>query len=349
VNPDDRAVVVGIRRYADANDPSGWIGDLNGPDNDAEAIAAWLTKPDGGGLPPDHVRVVRSADVPDPFPEGGVAPHQQAVENELNALAELPTTAVEGQYAGRRLYVYVSGHGYARHADEAALVTAEARKRRPLNVLVTSWVNWLYTAGRFKEYVLWVDCCATRTPLTFLKPCDRDEEVSPNAASSRRFMAFAAGFDKRAVENQMSDGKWHGVFTYALLQGLEGAAAGEVTSDSLRDYLRNNMKSFMRDDQRIPTVAQEPAFGPADPISFGALAQKPTFPVTLRFPNDWIGSRVTISTSASSPLAAETVLREAEWTPQLEAGSYVAFVPELNRFQAFSVTGGGTDALIAIS
>ena len=349
MNATDRAVVIGIRRYADAGDASGWISNLNGPDNDADAIAAWLRQPQGGGLPPENVRVVRSADLPDPFPNDRVGPQQQAVENELNALAELPTNAFAGQYAGRRLYVYVSGHGYATRPDEAALVTAEAKRRRPLNVLVSSWVEWLYMAARFEEFVLWVDCCATRTPLSFLKPCDRDPEVSPNVAGGRRFVACAAGFNQRAVENEI-DGVWHGVFTYALLQGLRGAASGEVTSDSLRDYLINNMKSFMRAEQRTnSTVAKEPAFGHIDAIRFATPAQRPTFPVRLRFAQRCIGKRATISVNRTSPLAAETVLQAAEWKPKLQTGSYVVFVPELGLYQAFSITGEGSDAVITIS
>jgi hypothetical protein len=348
VNEHDQAIVVGIRRYADAADPSGWIGNLEGPDNDAEAVAAWLRNPDGGGLPHDNVRVIRSADVPDPFDEGGPAPDQRAVAEALNEIAELPRNAFEGQYAGRRLYVYVSGHGYAKQMDEAALVTAEATRGRPLNILITSWIEWFAAAGRFKEYVLWTDCCATRAPLAFLQPCDRAAETSPNAAASRRFIAYAAGFDKRAVENKMPDGKWHGAFTYALLKGLEGAAAGDVTSDTLRDYLRNNMKSFMRDDQRTSVVAQEPAFGPTDPITFGAPPQKLRFGVTLRFPQEAVGKKATISVDASSPLVAETVLAAPEWKVELETGVYVAFVPDLNRYQAFGVTGEQEDAVVTV-
>jgi hypothetical protein len=348
-NDNDHAVVIGIRRYHDAADPSGWIGNLNGPDNDAAAVADWLREPGGGDLLDKNVRLIRSADLPDPFPdENGVGPQQRAVEGAFDGLADLSTTAYEGQYSGRRLYVYVSGHGFGRQNDEAALVTAEAKRSRPFNVLVTSWVDWFWLAGRFKEFVLWVDCCATRQPLTYLKPCDRNEERSPNADKGRRFSAFAAGFDKRAVENQI-DGEWHGVFTYALLQGLNGAASGEVTTDSLRDYLRNSMATFMRDEQRQDArVALEPAFGKTDPIVFATPVDRPKFTVTFQFPAGCVGRRVTVSTDASGPLAAETVLQQAEWPAELKAGSYVVFVPELSIFQAFSVTGGGSDAIVTI-
>jgi uncharacterized caspase-like protein len=344
-NPHDHAVVIGIRRYVDADDPSKWIGNLNGPDNDADAVAEWLRKAEGGGLPAANVHVIRSADLPDPFPDrAGAGPQQKAIEDALKAVARLPDTAYEGQYAGRRVYIYVTGHGFAKKIDEAALMTAEAEKGDPANVLVTSWLDWLYAAARFKEYVLWVDCCATRAPISVLHPCRLDEAISRNADSGRRFVSYAAGLGKTAVENEMPDGKWHGVFTYTLLKGLEGAATGEVTSDSLRDYLRNNMKSFMRDEQRVSSVSLEPVFGPTDPISFVAPGPKPKFAITLRFPDDWVGKRVTISANGSS-LAADTVLAQAEWKPELEAGSYAVFVPDMNHSQAFTVSGEETDAV----
>ena len=144
--------MIGIRRYWDATpDGSSWVTNLNGPDNDA-----------------------------DPFPdEDSAGPQQRAVERAFDNVAELDPTAFEGQYAGRRLYVYVSGHGYARQRDEAALVTADAKRARPLNVLITSWMDWLWDAARFKEYVLWVDTCATRVPL----PCRLSRSPSARNAS----------------------------------------------------------------------------------------------------------------------------------------------------------------------
>jgi uncharacterized caspase-like protein len=352
-NTADHALVIGIRRYADAADPSAWIGNLNGPDNDAAAVADWLQDPTGGDLPPANVRVIRSADLPDPFPdENSVGPQQSAVERALNDLAELSPSAYQGQYAGRRLYVYASGHGFARANDEAALVTAEATRARPLNVLVTSWLEWLWVAGRFQEYVLWVDSCATRQPLTFLKGCDRNPEISANSSTTRRFIVFAAGFDKLAVEAQI-EGEWHGIFTYALLKALRGAAprdqAGSLTSLDVSNYMRNNMSSFMTDEQKADArVAREPAFAKADPITFAAASQPLTFPVTLRFAPAAVGQHATVSTDAGSPLVAETTLQQTDWPLKLEAGAYVAFVPALNSFRAFAVSGGETDQIVTV-
>jgi hypothetical protein len=346
MNAHDHAVVVGISRYAEAGGEPAWIENLSGPVNDATAVADWLRKPDGGGLPEDNVTVISTPEDPDPFPPGGATPHQALVEGAINDIARLPRTDFEGAYAGRRLYLYVSGHGLATKPEEAAIVTAEAERMRPLNVTITGWLDWFKAAGIFQELVLWVDCCATRTS-GVLSQCNRNEEVGPNPGVARRFVAFAAPFTKEAVENTMDDNLCHGAFTWALLSCLKGPA----TSTSLRNYLHNNMSSFMRGDQRqIKDVAKEPIFGATDELTFGSpLAATPRFEVTLRFPPDCVGKRATVSVDASSPLAAETVLKAPDWKVQLEAGTYVAFIAETNLLHPFTVTGGEDDAVIAVS
>jgi hypothetical protein len=346
-NPHDHAIVIAIRRYADVD--AGWITTLEGPDNDAVAVADWLKDPEGGGLPEDNVRVVASAGVPDPFPDGGAAPDQPGVIAALDEIAQLPTNSFEGQFAGRRLYVHISGHGWAREPDEAALVTAEATLADPLNVLVTSWTRWMHKAAPFKELVLWADTCATRTPLKLLQPCVLKESVSPNTGNVQVFEGFAAPLGLRAVENEMPDGKWHGVFTFALLEGLRGAAPSPVTSSTLRDYLHNAMKDFMTDEQRKrKTVAQEPAFGRTDPIVFATKA-RPTFPVTLQFAQEHVGRRAFVGSSRSGPPVAETVLDGTRWTVQLEAGFWGAFVDGTDVAEGFEVSGGNVDATVTVA
>jgi hypothetical protein len=347
VNAHDHAIVIGIRRYADAENPLGWIGNLEGPDNDADAIAGWLRSPTGGGLPHGNVHVVRSADLPDPFDARGPGPAQQAVIQTLNSVADLPRNAYQGQYAGRRFYLYVGGHGWAGRRNQAALVTADATHDQPLNVLATDWMDWLWYANRFRELVLWADACATRRSVAVLQGCELKDDFA-QTPDALRFDAFAARFNLLSVENQMPDGQWHGAFTYALLKALEGATGGPVTTDSVRDYLINNMKAFMRENQRIATVAQEPDFGRTDHIEFGAPAAPSTFGVTLRFRPDCVGKRATISTRSSEPPAAETVLQDVEWRSELAAGAYVAFVPDLQLSSVFVVTGGA-DGVVTVS
>ncbi|HWI71182.1 MAG TPA: caspase family protein [Baekduia sp.] len=343
-HPHDHAVVIGVRRYADS--PAGWVSDLQGPDNDAEAVAEWLQKADGGGLPAANVRVARSALAPDPFPSGGAEPHQSGVMQVLDDLAQLPKNQVDGQYAGRRLYVYVSGHGWSRDRGDAALITAEATKASPANVLVSDWIAWMINAAPFQELVLWADMCATVDDQTAFQRCALPKKRSGNQHKVKVFTAFAAQLSLIAVEAEMADKKWHGAFTYALLQGLAGAAAGAVTSDSLRDYLRNNMKSFMRPDQLSQlTVAQEPAFGTTDPMEFAPLLT-PAFKVTLTLPQSCVGQPATIGTTRSAPpAAAVAALAATDWEVELQAGHYAVYVDGPEITLPFTVPGGGDVAV----
>jgi hypothetical protein len=330
----DQALVVGISRYAAAAANPPWLPNLNGPDNDAAAVREWLKRGDGGGLPDENVRVIRSADFANPV---NIGPQQQAVVDAFTELKNLPTDAFEGQYAGRRLYVYVSGHGMAARREDAALVTAEATLDDRLNVLVNSWFDWFWYAARFKEFVLWIDTCATRQPVGFLRPCPWPPEFRVDSGGGDLFVAFAAEYGKMAVENQL-EGEWHGVFSYALLKALNGAIGGPVTSEALKGYLHNSLGSFMTQAQLNHSgVAKEPAFGTTDPMVF-TTPPRQSFAVTLEFPTDCIGKEATISTGQG--LIHTTTLHQTQWTVDLEAGGFAAYVEELDRTYAFGVTGG---------
>jgi len=343
-NPHDHALVIGIRRYADV--AAGWVKDLKGPDHDAAAVAAWLRSPAGGGLPHDNVRVICSADFPDPFEGGHGEPAEVRISKAFKEIARLPKA--HGQFAGRRLYVYVSGHGFATRRDQAGILAADSVKVTPLIVDVTSFTNWLYEAATFQELVLWADACAERVPPTHLVGFPERPQGSPNAPSVRLFESFAAPIGLRAVENQMPDGQWHGAFTYALLRGLEGAAQTPVTSITLRNYLRNALKGFIGEaDRGRKTVAKEPAFGRTDEVQLAAPAAS-TFSVTIHFPPEAVGKLATVARGRTVPPADQTTLADTQWRPSLEAGLYVVLVSDLGLAETFEV-GGGLEAEVIVS
>lgn len=344
MSADDYAVVIGVRRYRPTTPP--WLGELNAPDDDAGAIAEWLTRRTGGGLPDSNVTMIRSADFP---PERKMAPLQHEIEGAFADLATLDRSRFEGKHSGRRLYVYVSGHGFAENVADATLICADAGPRRPLNVVITSWVNWFYTACRFKEYVVWADCCRTRLPIATPKYCDLVPEYCDDPDSGKQFIAFAASYKKLAVENKFN-GKWQGVFTYGLLQALNGAAVGELTTKSIADYLRENMASFLSDDQkRSSSVAKAPKIVEDDPITFSSPPTRPTFPVTLSFPPACIGKQAKVAVNNSSPPVAETQLDAPDWILRLETGIWCAFVPDKGLVQPFEIKGDGSNAVVTIS
>ena len=342
VNGHDWAVVISVSDYEGAAAEPPWITKLKGPDKDAVAITEWLTSQEGGGLPDDHV-----LQVPSPFPPSASGiPKQLEIVEAFNKLADLPTDAYNKR-SGRRLYIYVSGHGMAAQRHDAAVLTAEATFEDGMNVLITSWLDWFWYAARFEEFVLWVDTCSTRTrpPIT-LRACDLQAQTRADAAQGKLVIIFAAGFNYSAVENEL-EGDWHGVFTHALLKGLKGAAGSPVTTQALKTYLFNSMKTFMTDAQRrSPQVAKEPWFEQAADLTFASPAAQ-TFTATARFPPECVGKRVTISVDATSPLVADETLAAEEWRVKLPVGAYAVYVPELGLQAAFQVTGG-QDAVVTV-
>lgn len=336
MNEHDWAVVISVSDYEGATAKPPWIKKLKGPDNDAAAIVAWLTSPQGGGLPPDHV-----LQVPSPFPPSATGiPNQLEIVEAFDELADLPPDAYN-QHSGRRLYVYVSGHGLAATRHDAAVVTAEATFDDAMNVLITSWVDWFWDAARFEEFVLWADTCSTTaSPAIRLYACERRTERRADRAQGKLVTIFAAGLNYTAVENELEE-EWHGVFTHALLKGLKGAARTPVTTQTLKEYLFNSMKTFMSDaDRRNPQVAKEPWFENEADLEFAAPAAQRSFTATIRFPPECVGKRVTISVNASSPLVADQTLVAEEWRPELPVGAYAVYVPELGLQAPFQVTGG---------
>ena len=101
MNDRDFAVVVGINEYKDKRA----FKDLTGPMNDSKALIAWLKAPDGGGVPPSNI---------DPYVllsnPGRTAPTASDIVGRLTGL--FTRKHPEDQPIGRRLYVFLAGHGF---------------------------------------------------------------------------------------------------------------------------------------------------------------------------------------------------------------------------------------------
>ena len=275
----DFAVVVGIARYPELS-AEGVAADLDGPNNDASAVRDWLVDPDGGGLQPANVKLIRSADF-DPIDPEDPQPAKGRVDRALNWV-ETQTRDVPGG----RLYLYFSGHGFSPRLEEGALFTAEATQTSPEYVFAASWVRWFRQSQRFREAVLWMDSC-----MNYQQSIPVNEVVlRPKIGTGvpcPAFLALAAQ-TKSALETTMPDGQVHGVFTWTLLQGLRGGAAderGRVTGESLRNFLSTVMPEFLPATARNSTSVDLIPFVRADEgIVFRRLPARPKFPVRLSFP-----------------------------------------------------------------
>jgi hypothetical protein len=263
VNPNDFAVVVGIGRYPD-------LGDLGGPRTDATEFAKWLCDPAGGGLDPRQVCLILSPDpaLPPPSPPPPAHPIRDeilAAFDWLDTVAVANNTAQRGLQVGRRLYLFFAGHGFAPDGNQTALLMANATPQWVgYHVLGPAYADWFYRAGYFNEILLFMDCCREAYPLAPMNPphfMNRTDPTAPNRV--KRFYGYGTRWSKKSREREIPPGgPVRGVFTTALLAGLRGAAAdraGWVTSASLNDYLFQNMRTFLsEDDRQAPTIPKEP-------------------------------------------------------------------------------------------
>jgi hypothetical protein len=313
MNAEDHAILVGIRRYPGLGINDQGPLDLQGSETDALALCDWLVDPAKGGLPKGNIKCILTADF-EPFASiMNAGPLKNSVVAAFKSLYDLAehNRQTNGSFrAGRRLYVYMSGHGFAPNVHEVALLMANATIENPHHVYATAWSDWFFKAAIFDEFVLWMDCCCQSFDTVLLELPTLEERLNPRK-ERKVFSAFAARFPKTAVETIMSDGKVHGVFTYTLLQGLTGRAvderSGQINTDSLRSYLTRNMRLFMTDSQReLPTVSKVPDFGDLDQIDFGA-ATIPKFDITVNLDPTYAGASYTLMDSSFQEVSASNI------------------------------------------
>jgi Caspase domain len=344
----DYAIVVGITKYPGLGLSPNETADLKGAERDALEIASWLKAKDGGDLPDDrdHINLICTSEFQDEPTATKGEPQQQRLRDAFEALVqagkEKPRASRDDPMLGRRLYIYMSGHGFSPSRYRGALYVANATPDNGWHSYASGWLEWFQDNFYFKEYVLWMDCCMDREfgidPENIMKKTARFGRMGGT------FIAFAAPRQFKTVERPIKakDGEIHGVFTWALLEGLKGCAVdseGQITGRSLADYLLNGMSAYLtEDDLKNPTVAREPEVVKADrTLIFATGRQKQSSSVTLAFPADAVGKQATLW--GGLPAISHSFPVQLRVSRQLENGLYVVAVPELHLRHGFEVTG----------
>jgi hypothetical protein len=367
----DWAIVVGITRYPD-------LTDLEGSENDARAFYDWVTSAAGGGVPADRARLILSSDYSGPFEEGQAEPTVAAIEKRLNELIRLAGRSKQegrGLRVGRRLYLYFSGHGCAPSFEEAALLVANATRMIVYHLTGKPTADWFYRTNVFDEVVLVMDCCRERYEKvgTYVPPwvdLTRPDVVD----KGRRFYAYATKWSKKAREKVYppAGGKVRGMFSVALLEGLNGAAydsamqrtdpasnklVADVTANSLRNYLINNTARFftpaeLADDEVgvVPDVVYD-----EDPAHRFVLAtvEVPAYPTTFVVPADATGRVLQIlelREDGSMPVFAERPVTADPIVLSLPRRFFAARIEGTGLVKPFSVTAvPGVDHVVRLT
>jgi len=116
----DFALVVGINQYAYPD----YLEALNGPKNDVRRFIQWLKSPAGGNVPEGNfVPYLLVSDDVGSRPKWG---------DIVDAVGKLRDLSRGGETRiGRRLYIFLAGHGVGPDLDDTGLLTVEAKDDRP--------------------------------------------------------------------------------------------------------------------------------------------------------------------------------------------------------------------------
>jgi hypothetical protein len=336
-NVDHHAIVVGVTHYPSLGGPGEEPPHLKGPENDADDVLAWLTSKSGGDVPRANITLIKSSDFAQAAPNID-KPTRDQIDEAFAKLYDLSRDKC------RRLYIYMSGHGFSPKRNHGCLIAANATSTMMWHVYPSGWLEALQESAHFDEFVLWMDCCMNRFTLL-------SATVPPTLAGSRRipagptFIAFAAQRPLKAVEREFpEDKKVHGVFTRTLLEGLRGAAAdryGMVTGRSLADWLRNAQRPRMdKRDTDDPDVAEEPEVAREDSgVIFARGIVAEPYKVTLLFPP---GAQGCAHLWCGRPCREAQRFEIKDEKPlRLPPGLYVLDAPDAGLRHGFEVIGPG--------
>lgn len=350
----DYAIVVGVSRYPKLTREGGTPADLDGPINDALKVREWLGRDDGGGVPLENVEyVVRQPVTPAVAPD----PTRDTI---VQAFAQMYARCWQPNGApivplGRRLYVYVSGHGVA-GLDHGALLCSNSSNALYASVGPHLSIGAFRQGGFFKEFVVWFDGCMDWAglepePINYNpKPGNSLEPPGPV------FTAYAAHPRLRTVEAPDLDGEVHGIFTQTLLRGLEGGAAdpgtGVIDGFSLQNYLVNTLPKYLPDNVKNNILVDKQPFVRTDPgIVFGTAKKVPLSTIVLQFGGQYDGAEARVwrrkPGDAGLSLMYSQAITNGAAKFTLTNGIYAVDVPQHGLRTGFEVTGGTATKLAA--
>lgn len=332
---DDHAVIVGIDTYPG-------LSQLGGPCEDARLVRDWLLDPACGDVPAGNIKVLLTSDYHPPGPTNVNDVHP--VEDEVNDLFRpLVTQGLMNGRIGRRLFIYLAGHGFSDPSDmaSAALFAANAEMVFAPHIAGTGYANWFRRNGIFDEIVLIMDCCRTVNPMQTIRPPPLPNTNQPSqAAKVRTFYAFGTSWGAVARERPMN-GSVRGIFTTALLESLSSARPnrnGRVTGQIVKNYVHNIIDRVADGTDISPPDIQVDS---SRDIAFVERQQAPK--LTARFTLAPHSGEEILLVSDGSGTVQDLSFDEAQKTLPLSPGLYKALVQGTDRSKLFEMVNEDVD------
>ncbi|HEU0175884.1 MAG TPA: caspase family protein [Blastocatellia bacterium] len=229
------ALIVGVSRYRDEG-----INDLQFADADARELRDFLRRPEGGGFKPDDILYLEN--------------EQATIESMNGALDRILSQAGQNDL----ILLFIAGHG---GPDPAApqnlyyvLYDTRIADLSHTALLMTTLQEKLSLA-RARRALVFIDTCHS-AGLSGAQPTGGRglENNLINLYSAKLFKEEGRAAITSSDVNELSyeNKRWgggHGVFTYALLEGLRGQA--DANADSL--ITAGELFAYVRDRVRLET------------------------------------------------------------------------------------------------
>ena len=238
------AVVIGVSDYQDEG-----ITDLAYADDDAQAVYDFLRSPAAGlgGIPESNIELLLN--------------EQATTRNVRSAL----TTFLRQSTPDDVIFIYIAGHGAPDpyRPDDLYILTHDTEVGDlPATAIPMNLVNDAMQDAYAYNKVLITDACHSAGVGANTRSNSYNQINSAFLdymnASSGGFVAFTASSASQLSQEGEQYGGGHGVFTYYLLEGLNGAADDDgdrvVTLVEAMEYTRERVRRETRNNQ-IPAIS----------------------------------------------------------------------------------------------
>ena len=306
----DHAVLIGVQP-----NPGGF-SPLNGPGNDAQRVADWLSAQDGGGIPVANIHMAN-----DPAP-----PHHPASEAGIReAFRPLVNLVAQGGAQEDRLFIYASGHGLGDllNSWDTGLIACDANTTYRVHVAVNRYADFMFRSQRFKQVIFLTDCCRDVDPQWPIIPPQLPVMMHPPAGvAPRKFFGAAANWGVQAKEDQFN-GVWHGYFTKALLEAfdyMEGDRNGRLKGSDVATYVHARIATWQQRAALLPIP--EFAFDVVRDVDFG-MARRLPFPVELVIGPGGAGRKADLLFDGQGNPVDEMLLTAGNMTWGMKPGLYI--------------------------
>lgn len=267
----NRALVAGVSQYP------GSVSNLPAVAEDVREIAKLLGS-SNGSFDDDRVRVLTDAEA--------------SKDGITSALSDLFHSASSGD----TVFFYLAGHGFVNEAEGTFFfVPYDIDPYNPATTAIPlTEIREAFQRCASQRAFMWLDFCHSGGIIdraaTTTEPDNRAIERTLEVVQGRGKLIYAACTpEQKAYESPLLG---HGLFTAALLEGLQGAASvgGEVTANSLFDHIDRRMGSNEQRPMQFGHMAGRIVLMhyPEDPMSRPVSLSPPPQGVVLNSSEAWV-------------------------------------------------------------